>query len=151
MRSQTNRNLKTDKRKIELIRTLATCKNIGEKAEQHYSSLLEETNRLKENEELQELFNILKVFSNKDRLLILNLLQKKDRCVCELECALGKAQSAISRHLKQLEDIKVIQGWKDGKFTHYSLIKFEFNKYQQILAKWIGNVENWFEELPKRQ
>ena len=150
MISLSKKQSKNVKRKNELLKTLATCKNIGEKASQHYSLLLAETDHLNNDEELLHLFRILRVLSNKDRLIILHLLQKKDRCVCELECALGKAQSAISRHLKQLESIKVIQGWKDGKFTHYSLVKFEFNKYEQLLNRWIGNVDNWFEDLPKR-
>jgi len=138
------------KRKDGLIKTLTTCRNIGERAPEHYSILVDEADRLNNDSSLLYLLEVLRVLGNKDRLMILFLLQKEDRCVCELECAIGKPQPTISRHLKQLEMIKFIRGWKDGKFTHYSLIKQEFRKFQHVLDNWMADVENWFEDIPKK-
>ncbi|MHA2327254.1 MAG: ArsR family transcriptional regulator, partial [Candidatus Hodarchaeales archaeon] len=74
-------------------------------------------------------------------------IKKKDRCSCEFEAILQKSQPAISRDLKRLEDINLIQGWKKGKFIHYSLVKTTFNFFNQILENWFSGLENWFEEL----
>jgi ArsR family transcriptional regulator len=77
----------------------------------------------------------LNALSNKKRLIILNILKEKDRCVCELEATLDESQPSISHHLKILEDVGLIRGWKKGKFTHYDLIKKQLELYLNLLHK----------------
>ena len=65
------------------------------------------------------------------------LLAEKDHCVCELEAILGKNQSNISYHLKILEELDLIKGWKKGKFTHYSVVKNSLENFKQIINEWL--------------
>ncbi len=60
---------------------------------------------------------------------------------------LQKSQPAISRDLRKLENVKLIQGWKKGKFIHYSLVKPTFNQLKTFLENWIESMGNWFEDL----
>jgi len=50
-----------------------------------------------------EIEKILKVLSDKNRLRILNMLEKKNLCVCEITEILGIKQPSVSRHLKKLK------------------------------------------------
>ena len=83
---------------------------------------------LRYNDQINKLLNFFNVLGNIERLIIINALKEKDRCVCELEAILDKSQPSISHHLRGLEKLNLIQGWKKGKFTYYSLKRDNLNK-----------------------
>lgn len=58
----------------------------------------------------------------------MKILNDNNRCVCELEAILDISQSTISHHLKILEKIGLIKGIRRGYFTHYELIKEQFQE-----------------------
>lgn len=107
-------------REDEIKNMLCSCKDIPN-ANGYYSELFEIGENLRSDKFLSKLLTFLNALSSKDRLLIFNSLKEKDRCVCELEVILDKSQSSISHHLKVLEEIGIIRGWKKGKFTFYSI------------------------------
>lgn len=78
--------------------------------------------KIEEDKRFNEILQFCKVLGNNERLKIIQVLKKDDKCVCELETVLNKAQSTISHHLRKLEEIGLIRGWKKGKFTHYDVI-----------------------------
>lgn len=126
----------------ELINTLRSCGDIGEKAPLYLADLQRLANNIRSNQNFINNANIFVALGNSDRLLILQLLQQKDRCVCELEVALGKTQPAISRDLRILEQAQLIHGWKKGKFTHYSLNKSIFEKIIEYSTEWVHSISN---------
>src|SRR5947199_9983282 len=65
-----------------------------------------------------ELFHAL---SDETRLQIIELLQRGERCVCELTDTLDAAQSRLSFHLRVLRDAGVVRDRKDGRWGHYEL------------------------------
>lgn len=69
--------------------------------------------------ELQE--NIFKALSDKSRIRIIKMLQKKPLCVCEVTAILKLATSTVSNHLSILTDAKLIIGEKDGKWINYRI------------------------------
>lgn len=81
---------------------------------------------------ITDFFSLL---GNKERLIIATVLKDKDRCVCELEAILDKSQPSISHHLRELEKLNLIRGWKKGKFTYYSLLKDNLNSYIDKIEK----------------
>lgn len=91
---------------------------------------------MNKNRSIIDLSKFSNVLGNVTRLKIVQLLNDKDYCVCELEAILDKAQSSISHHLKILERMKIIRGIKKGYFTHYELIKEQFQKYIQNFGKY---------------
>jgi len=130
--------MKYNKREMELIRTLAKCEDIGD-AGAYYTKLSEYRTEILEKSNLINLSKLLEAFSHLDRILILRILMEKDRCVCELEAILGKGQSTISYHLKILEKINLIKGWKKGKFTHYSVVQKTIENFRHLFNNWISD------------
>jgi DNA-binding transcriptional ArsR family regulator len=86
-----------------------------------FKNLQEMGKNLRYSERLNQSLNFLSILGNIDRLIIINVLKEKDRCVCELEAILDKSQPSISHHLRELEKLDLIRGWKKGKYTYYSL------------------------------
>lgn len=70
-----------------------------------------------------EIEKTLKALSDKNRLRIINMLEKKPLCVCEITKILGIKQPSVSRHLKKLKTAEIIGERKDGFFTEYFLHK----------------------------
>jgi len=64
---------------------------------------------------------IFKALSDKNRLRILKMLQKKPICVCEITEVLQLATSTVSQHLSLLSETGLIIGEKDGKWINYRL------------------------------
>lgn len=68
---------------------------------------------------LSELF---KVLGDKTRIKLLSLLvAEKEMCVCDIACALGMGQSAISHHLRILRAARLVKYRREGKEAWYSL------------------------------
>ena len=124
------------KKEMELITTLAKCEDI-EDASAYYDKLTEYGKKILNEPHLANLSKLLEAFSHVDRILILRILMEKDRCVCELEAILGKSQSNISYHLKILEKLNLIKGWKKGKFTHYSIVQKSLEYFKDLFNNWI--------------
>lgn len=65
--------------------------------------------------------NIFKALSDKSRIRIIKMLQKKPLCVCEITAILKLATSTVSNHLSILADAGLIIGEKDGKWINYRI------------------------------
>lgn len=114
---------------------LCSCVSCGD-SDSFFNQLSQLGKNLRYDPQLNENVNFLSVLGNVDRMMIMNVLKEKDRCVCELEAILDKSQPSISHHLRELEKFNLIQGWKKGKFTYYRLNKENFNKnLRQINSK----------------
>ena len=118
----------------EIKNKLIKCEDV-ENADLHFTQLRKLGDELFQESRFDNLIEFLNALSNKKRLIILNILKEKDRCVCELEATLDESQPSISHHLKILEDVGLIRGWKKGKFTHYDLIKKQLELYLNLLHK----------------
>jgi ArsR family transcriptional regulator len=116
----------------EIKDKLIKCEDV-ENVDLHFKQLRELGDQLFKEKKFNNLIEFLNALSNKKRLIILNILKERDRCVCELEATLDESQPSISHHLKILENAGLIRGWKKGKFTHYDLVKGQINKYLNLL------------------
>ena len=82
-----------------------------------------------------------KAFSHPARVAILNLLLKKQACVCgDIVEELPIAQSTVSQHLKELKEAGLIKGDIEGASVCYCIDINEWNKAKEIL-------NNLFQEL----
>ena len=68
---------------------------------------------------LHELSEYLKVIADINRLQILCLLSKGERCVCEIYGPLDLPQNLTSHHLKALRDAGLVIARRQGKWIHY--------------------------------
>jgi len=62
---------------------------------------------------------IAKAMAHPSRLLILDALQERERCVCELTELVGADQSTVSKHLAVLKHAGLVDDRKEGVMTYY--------------------------------
>jgi len=70
---------------------------------------------------LHEAAAVFKALGHPTRLLILQILGRGPRCVCEIVPATGLDQSTVSRHLAVLHRAGVVQSRREGTMMIYSL------------------------------
>ncbi len=68
---------------------------------------------------MKEQLRIVKALADENRLRILKLIEYKPLCVCELQAILDIVQSAVSRHLKILEDAGLIARRRAGVWVEF--------------------------------
>ena len=91
---------------------------------------------------MREFIKVMKALSDPNRVKIIKMLQRKVMCVCEIQEALGLAQSTASKHLSILEDSELITYSKDGLWVNYRLADGAKSPY---VANMLGNLRHWLE------
>lgn len=66
---------------------------------------------------------VFQALSNPNRLMIVEMLQKGEKCACQLLGDLNIGQSTLSHHMKTLAEAGVVNGRPEGKWVYYSLNK----------------------------
>jgi ArsR family transcriptional regulator, arsenate/arsenite/antimonite-responsive transcriptional repressor len=92
---------------------------------------------------MREFIKVMKALSDPNRVKMAKMLQHRVMCVCELQGALGLAQSTVSKHLKILEEAGMITYLKDGLWVNYRLADGAKNQY---VASLLGNLRHWLED-----
>lgn len=72
-------------------------------------------------EELTLIADTFQILANPTRLQIVRALASWELCVSDLAAAVGASQSAVSHHLRQLRQMRLVRYRRDGKLTFYSL------------------------------
>lgn len=62
-----------------------------------------------------------KALAHPSRLMMLDALEKKELCVCELTEMVGADQSTVSKHLALLKQAGLIEDRKKGANTYYRI------------------------------
>jgi ArsR family transcriptional regulator len=70
---------------------------------------------------LTYLADTFKVLANPTRLRIVEALADREMCVWDLAIIAGTSQSAVSHHLRQLRQMKIVRYRKDGRLAFYRL------------------------------
>lgn len=65
--------------------------------------------------------NVAKALAHPTRLLMLDVLMKKDACVCELTELIDADQSTVSKHLAILKNAGLVTCCKQGTLARYSV------------------------------
>jgi len=86
---------------------------------------------------------LMKALSDPNRVRALKLLEDGELCVCEVQKALGLAQSTVSRHMKLLEDAGLIKGRREGSWIFYSLSDGRESLYAQAMLE---NLPSWLND-----
>jgi ArsR family transcriptional regulator, arsenate/arsenite/antimonite-responsive transcriptional repressor len=66
---------------------------------------------------------VFKAFCDSNRLMILEMLQRGERCACDILEGLHIGQSTLSHHMKILIESGIVAGRPEGKWMYYSLDK----------------------------
>ena len=78
-------------------------------------------NEMPDEETINKLSEVFKIFGDGTRIRILWALFDKELCVYDIAGELGMTQSAISHQLRSLKQARLISSRRDGKNTFYSL------------------------------
>lgn len=70
-----------------------------------------------------ETAKVFKVFSDPNRLMIVEMILEGEKCACTLLEDLNISQSTLSHHMKTLCDSGIINCRKEGKWSYYSINK----------------------------
>jgi ArsR family transcriptional regulator, arsenate/arsenite/antimonite-responsive transcriptional repressor len=95
---------------------------------------------------MKDFLRVIKALSEPSRVKIVKMLQRRTMCVCELQEALGIAQSSVSKHLKILEDAGIVDHRRDGLWVNYSLTDGGRSPYVSTL---VGSLRHWLEDDPE--
>ena len=91
-------------------------------AHQHEEVLDSVRRSMPEQDKLEALAGLYKVFADSTRMKILSALFVSELCVCAITDLLNMEQSAISHQLKVLKDAKLVGYRRDGKTVCYFLL-----------------------------
>jgi len=92
---------------------------------------------------LEDLLNLFGILSDKTRLRILLLLNKRELCVCEIFAALDMSQPRVSRQLAILKQNRLIKDRREGKWIYY---RIEANEFTRYLLSIITLLPNWLHD-----
>lgn len=98
------------------------------------------TSRNAETERLR-VAKFLHVIGEKNRLNILRLLSKRERCVCELWKRLALSQNLTSHHLNVLKKFGLIVSRREGKKIIYAVNKRAMKSCVHSLHHCLGDHE----------
>jgi DNA-binding transcriptional ArsR family regulator len=96
---------------------------------EHYSQELRLLVENMDAEHIDQKTRTLKALANETRLKMVHLLMNREMCVCELMVALRLTQPTASHHLNILENMRIIQGRKEGRWVFYSIAEAPMIKY----------------------
>ena len=82
-----------------------------------------------------ETAEIFKAFCDENRIRILELLHSGEKCGCKLLEELNVTQPTLSHHMKILCDAGVVEGRKEGKWTHYKISNDGRNNALKLLEE----------------
>lgn len=87
----------------------------------HYNKIREIQNKKPSEEEIIEMADVFKLFSDSTRLRIICSILNNELCVCDLCELLNLTQSNVSHQLKLLRTAKLVKYRKEGKQVYYTL------------------------------
>lgn len=82
-----------------------------------------------------ETAEVFKAFCDENRIRILQMLQTGEKCGCKLLEELNVTQPTLSHHMKILCDSGIVEGRKEGKWTHYKISNDGRNNALKLLEK----------------
>ncbi|WP_373499939.1 ArsR/SmtB family transcription factor [Desulfococcus sp.] len=91
---------------------------------------------------MQKFISVMKALSDPNRVKIVKLLRHRRLCGCEIQEALGIAQSSVSKHLKILDQAGLVSGSRDGLWVDYRPADGTENPYS---ASMLGNLRHWLD------
>lgn len=94
---------------------------------------------------MRNFIKVVKALSDPNRIKMIKLLQHRVLCVCEIQEAMGLAQSTASKHLRILAEAGLITYSREGLWVNYRLAEGDRSPY---VANLLGNLRHWFEEDP---
>src|SRR4030065_1443132 len=91
------------------------------------------------SEEIIILHEILKAICDENRLRIICLLFKGEKCVCDIEEELGISQPLASHHLGVLREAGLVDARREATWSYYSLNEEAIGNLNTLFAQVLGS------------
>ena len=72
---------------------------------------------------MRELLAITKALADQNRLRSIGLLRHHELCLCQIVEILGLAPSSVSRHMSILQQARLVESRKQGRWAYFRLAK----------------------------
>lgn len=72
-------------------------------------------------DEITLIADTFQILANPTRIQIVCSLARRELCVGDLAAAVDASHSAVSHHLRQLRQMRLVRHRRDGKLTYYTL------------------------------
>ena len=82
---------------------------------------------------MSDAVQLFKALADETRLRILNLLCRRELCVCQIVEVLGIGQSKASRHLAHLRHAGLVTDRREGLWMYYSLSDPSAELHRQVI------------------
>ena len=70
---------------------------------------------------MRDLLAVMKALADESRLRIIVALDGRELCLCQIVELLGLATSTVSRHASILQQARLVQSRKEGRWTYFRL------------------------------
>lgn len=74
-----------------------------------------------DDEDLAHLADTFQMLASPTRLRIVEALAERELCVCDLSAVVEVSESAVSHHLRQMRQMRIVRYRKDGRIAYYRL------------------------------
>lgn len=115
------------------------CKSIKDNGDEFIDkdSSIKVFENLPHDEDIYDLADFYKLFSDSTRLKILIALGEEELCVSDLATVLNMGQSAISHQLRVLKQGRLVKNRRDGKVIYYQL---DDDHIKEIISSGIDHI-----------
>ena len=72
-------------------------------------------------EDLAVLADTFQILASPTRLRIVEALEARELCVCDLAVVVEASQPAVSHHLRQLRQMRIVRYRREGRMVYYRL------------------------------
>lgn len=87
------------------------------------------------NEKYTENVKLFKALADTNRLMIIDMLSCGELCGCKILEKFNITQPTLSHHMKILCDCGLVNGRKEGIWTHYSLNEDAVQRFKNFLCE----------------
>jgi len=89
--------------------------------------------------EAQQVAEIFKLLGDTTRVKILQILTKRELCVCDIAAVIEMGQSAVSHQLRLLRNARLVRYRREGKMAWYSL---DDEHVRSLLSQGIDHIKH---------
>jgi len=86
---------------------------------------------------MREFLAVAKALSDENRVRTLLFLAEGELCVCQIIGMLGLAPSTVSRHMAVLQQARLVESRKDGRWVYYRLAGREAPTVAREALAWV--------------
>ncbi|MEK9500350.1 ArsR/SmtB family transcription factor [Gaopeijia maritima] len=73
------------------------------------------------DEHIAHLANTFQLLASTTRLRIVEALARQEFCVCDLATLVEVSESAVSHHLRQMRELRIVRYRREGRMAYYRL------------------------------